>query len=160
MANIHHPPEKDTVGGDTDLSDLLQELRVLIAGAQLLFAFLVILPFNSGFAQIREGERIIYAVAFGCTLFGLALLQAPAIHHRLHRPLTNREKFKNVATALVIAGIALITVALVLITHLVITQTLPEMPALHYIGPAVFALFLLAIWWVYPLRRPFDDENG
>ena len=138
-----------------DLSDLLSELRVLLPGAQILLAFLIILPFESGFAKITDVERWVYAAAFLAALLSLVLFTAPAVQHRLHRPLVNREKYKDRMNALIVTGIGSMTVALVLIAHLVITHVFPSVQWGLYSAGAVLVVIGL-IWWIMPLRRPYD----
>ena len=138
-----------------DLSDLLSELRVLLPGAQILLAFLIILPFESGFAKIVASEKLVYAAAFLASLLSLVLFTAPAVQHRLHRPLVNREKYKDVVNKLIVAGIGCMTVALVLIAHLVITHVFPSVQWGLYAAGVVLVVIGL-IWWVMPLRRPYD----
>src|SRR5215203_1583473 len=84
--------------GDGDLSDMLSELRILLPGAQMLTAFLIILPFNGGARQIIQGESQAFLATFFFALTSLVLLSAPAIQHRLMRPLISRERFKRLAT--------------------------------------------------------------
>ncbi|MGC5083434.1 DUF6328 family protein, partial [Escherichia coli] len=80
------------------LSDLLNELRILLPAAQLLTAFLITLPFNSGFSQIVESEKWIFLATFCCSLTSLVLFAAPAVQHRLLRPLRDRSRFKTLAS--------------------------------------------------------------
>lgn len=136
-------------GGDEDLSDLLAELRILLPGAQTLTAFLIILPFNSGFAQISRDERYVYVATFLCALASLILFAAPAAWHRLLRPLRDREGFKTRATQSVIAGLVTLSIALILATHLVLDAVL-QRPVLSWGGALVVAAFIGAIWWLFP----------
>jgi drug/metabolite transporter (DMT)-like permease len=145
-------------GGDEDLSDLLSELRILLPGAQTLTAFLIILPFNSGFGQISQNERYVYVATFLCALASLILFAAPAAWHRLLRPLRDREGFKTRATHSVIAGLATLSVALILATHLVLDAVLQQ-PALSWGGAIVVAGFIGAIWWLLP-RWMGDAHSG
>jgi hypothetical protein len=66
------------------LIELLNELRIALPGVQVLFAFLLILPFNSGFAETDDLDRAVYAVSLGCAAVASALLIGPAAYHR-HR---------------------------------------------------------------------------
>lgn len=151
-------PDKD----DGDLSDLLQELRVLLPGAQTLTTFLIILPFNGGFAQVRNEEQIVYLVTFLCSVLSLVLFTAPAAHHRLQRPLRDRNGFKTQATKLIVAGLVPLSIALILATQLVVS----EVVSLRWISwgiAGVLASFILMLWWIVPVRRQQrlrDSEPG
>jgi hypothetical protein len=144
---------------DGDLTDLLGELRVLLPGAQTLTAFLIILPFNSGFAEIRDVEKTIYLITFLCSILALILFTAPAAQHRLQRPLLDREGFKNIATKYVIAGLVPLSIALVLVTQLVLSEVI----ATRWVSWAVagaLALVILALWWVVPTVRHTEQKSG
>ncbi len=73
-----------------DLGDMHQELRILLPGAQVLTAFLIVLPFNQGFPEIRHSEKWIYLATFLCSIGSLVFLSSSAAHHRLERPLRDR----------------------------------------------------------------------
>lgn len=149
----HQEPPGDTANpNDGDLSDLLEELRILLPGSQVLTAFLIILPFNSGFDQIRDMEKVVYVVTFVCSLMSLILFTAPAAHHRLQRPLRDRIAFKNTATKLMIAGLVPLSTALVLAAQLVFSTVIGESWASWSITGAL-AIGLLMLWWVFPLRN-------
>ena len=124
---------------DEDLSDLLQELRILLQGSQVLTAFLIILPFNQLFDKLNDFE----------TYICLVLFTAPATHHRLVRPLINRVDFKHLATRLMIIGLIPLSLALVFVVQLVVSQVVSFEASFVIAG--IFALGLLITWWIYPL---------
>jgi hypothetical protein len=66
------------------LIELLNELRIVIPGVQVLFAFLLILPFNTGFVDADDLGRAVYAGSLSCAAVASALLIGPAAYHR-HR---------------------------------------------------------------------------
>lgn len=144
--------------GDEDLSDLLSELRILLPSAQMLTAFLIILPFNSGFEQISQQERYVYVATFLCALISLILFAAPAAWHRLLRPLRDREGFKTQATRSVIAGLVTLSIALILATQLVLDAVLHR-PWLSWCGALVVAMLIGVIWWLVP-RWLSKDHSG
>ena len=135
--------------GDTDLGDMLQEMRVLIQGAQVLTAFLIILPFNQGFEKIDDAERWVYLTTFLCSVTSLVLFSAPAAMHRVIRPLRDRERFKDIGTRLMLAAQVFASLALVLAVQLVVSQVLGLGASLLAAGAV--ALVVLALWWVLPL---------
>jgi hypothetical protein len=139
--------------GDGDFSDMLSEMRILLPGAQMLSAFLVILPFNSGFAQIVHMEKLLFLATFFFALTSLVLLSAPAIQHRVMRPLKDRVRFKRIATRQIVAGAFALAIALVLGTDLVISEVFGATIGLTAAG--LMALLIVIVWWVMPvyLRR-------
>ncbi|WP_449406233.1 DUF6328 family protein [Massilia phosphatilytica] len=86
------------------MTEMLNELRILLPGAQLLNGFLIALPFTSGFRQIVQLEKWIFMATFLCSLSSLILFTAPAVQHRLLRPLEDRMHFKDVASKQMLAG--------------------------------------------------------
>lgn len=110
-----------TADDDGDLTDMLGELRVLLPSAQLLSAFLITVPFNSGFANIVASEKTVFLATFTLSILSLVLLSAPAVQHRVIRPLTDRAGFKRLATRQIVVGAVLLAMALTLATQLVLS---------------------------------------
>ena len=143
-------PDDERIG-DRDLGDLLSELRILLPGAQTLTAFLIILPFNGGFARISAGEKYVYIATFLCALVSLVLFAAPAAQHRLQRPLLDRERFKHRANRFVVAGLLFLSLALILAAQLVLAEVLQSV-ALAWGAAGAVGLLIGAVWWAIPLR--------
>lgn len=135
--------------GDGDLSDLLEEVRVLLPGTTTLTAFLIILPFNSGFVEARESQKLVYLITFLCCVLSLILFTAPAAHHRLQRPLRDREGFKNTATRFIIAGLVPLSVAVTLATELVMSATFTH-PRWSWSVATIVGVLILLLWWIVP----------
>jgi len=144
--------DAESTQGDGDLSDLLSELRVLLPGAQTLTAFLIILPFNGGFSEIRDMEKVVYTITFICSVTSLILFTAPAAQHRMQRPLRNREEFKNMASRLIVIGLIPLSIALLLSTQLVISETVAT-PWASWGIAACLGVLILVLWWLMPFRR-------
>ena len=68
---------------DRELIELLNEIRIVLPGAQVLFAFLLSLPFLSRFDLLTRVDRDAYYAAFLCTAVGTIMLMAPSANHRL-----------------------------------------------------------------------------
>ncbi len=151
----HHPPLPlaGVVHGDLredgDLSDLLSELRILLPGAQMLTAFLIILPFSGGARPSIEAARLVFLATFFFALSSLVLLSAPAIQHRLMRPLISRERFKRVATRQIVAGAACLAIAFTLATNLVISSVFGALIA--NIASATMAALIAGLWCILPM---------
>lgn len=138
---------------DGDFSDMLSEMRILLPGAQMLSAFLIILPFNGGFAKIVHLEKLLFLATFLFSLASLVLLSAPAIQHRLLRPLKDRARFKRIATRQIVAGAFALAIALVLGTDLVMSEVFGA--TIGLLVAALMGLLILVAWWLMPvyLRR-------
>jgi hypothetical protein len=141
--------EDDDKDGDGDFSDMLSEMRILLPGAQMLSAFLIILPFNAGFAKIVHVEKLLFLATFFLSLTSLVLLSAPAIQHRLLRPLKDRVRFKRIATRQIVAGAFTLAIALVLGTDLVISEVFGATVGL--IMAALMAILIICAWWLLPM---------
>lgn len=142
----------DTPEPDHSLSDMLNEMRVLLPGAQTLTAFLIVVPFNANFQNLASSDRWVYIITFLCSMVALLLLSAPAAHHRLERPLIDREGFKNFATRFIVAGLFFLSIALVLATELVISQVWTQNEYSWGVAGLV-ALLVLTVWWLLPRNR-------
>jgi amino acid transporter len=145
------PSRTDDDAEDQDLDDLLQELRILLQGIQVLTAFLIILPFSEGFGRIDQLEKWIYLVTFVASITGLVFVSAPAAQHRLRRPLRGdrRERFKRSATRMVLIGVAAFSVALVLAAQLVSNEVVGFTPSL--VVSAIIATLIGVVWWLIPV---------
>ena len=89
-----------------ELIELLNELRVVLPGVQVLFAFLLIVPFSNGWDKVTEVQRYVYFVAFLCAAVASAFLIAPSIYHRLRWREGDREHMLVTANRLAIWGAA------------------------------------------------------
>ena len=138
---------------DRELIELLNELRVALPGAQVLFAFLLVVPFNARF-DVDRTERIAYLIALLSTLAGTILLIAPSAYHRLRWREKNKERMLQTANRLAIAGFAMIAIAMTASVFLVTDVLLSRGQAAGLTVLAAIA-FLLA-WFALPLSRPYD----
>lgn len=148
--HLAEPEANDSeVSEEGSLDDMLQELRILLQGAQVLTAFLIVLPFNQGFDKIHDFEKWVYAATFLCSITSMIFFSAPAAHHRLARPLGNRVLFKTFATRMILVGLVALSFALILVTQLVLSQVIGSIVSLFV---TVFvSLLILIIWWLLPL---------
>lgn len=133
---------------DGDLTDMLSELRVLLPTAQLLSAFLITVPFASGFAAIVSAEKGVFLATFLLSVASLVLLSAPAVQHRVIRPLVNRTCFKALATRQIVLGSATLAMALVLATQLVLSAVLGHV--VGNVAAGLIAGLIVLLWWLLP----------
>jgi hypothetical protein len=108
---------------DRELIELLNELRVALPGVQVLFAFLLVLPFQQRFERLSELDRDVYFAAFLAATAATALLIAPSVFHRVRFRDTDKEWLIQSSNRLALAGTFFIAVAMVC-TVFVITDVL------------------------------------
>jgi hypothetical protein len=142
---------------DGDFSDMLSEMRILLPGAQMLSAFLVILPFNEGFGKIVHAEKLLFLATFFFSLTALVLLSAPAVQHRVMRPLKDRARFKRNATRQIVAGAFSLGIALTLGTDLVISEVFGA--TVGFVMAAIMAAILMCFWWLVPALMKRNDKE-
>ena len=136
---------------DRNLNELLGELRVIMPGVQVLFAFLLVVPFNQGFTKINSFERHVYFVTLMATGVATALLIAPGAIHRLVFRADDKAWVVFTANRLAITGFGVLglamTSAVLFVTHYVYSDTLA------WIATAVFAALVFGLWYAVPLAR-------
>jgi energy-converting hydrogenase Eha subunit A len=142
------PAPKESAHDAEDFTDMLSELRVLLPGAQLLNVFLITLPFSSGFKQIVQAEKWVFMGAFVFSIISLILFTAPAVQHRLMRPLLNRRKFKHFVTWQMLAGALALSIALILGAYLVMSEVLGHVAGALVAG--FTAVLITVLWWALP----------
>ncbi|HET6507602.1 MAG TPA: DUF6328 family protein [Baekduia sp.] len=104
--------EDDAERLDRELIELLNELRVLMPGVQLLFGFLLTVPFQQRFGQTTDFQRTVYFVTLVLTAASAAFLMAPSAFHRLTFRHHQKPYLIELATRQTITGMALLALAM------------------------------------------------
>lgn len=136
---------------DRNLNELLQELRVALPGVQILFAFLLTVPFAQGFTRLDDFQRDLYFAVLLSTAVSTALLIAPTANHRLLFRLRDKENLVRVSNRLAIAGLLVLLISLTGAV-LLIADILFQAPAPVLYTAAIGLVFVLA-WIVMPVIR-------
>jgi hypothetical protein len=104
---------------DRELTELVQELRVLLPGVQVLFAFLLTVPFSIGFKSVNDAERALYFVALASTAVSAVLLIAPGARHRSRFRDRDKEAIIVSSNQLTLAGTGFLAVAITAVVVLI-----------------------------------------
>ena len=104
---------------DRELMELVQELRVLLPGVQVLFAFLLTVPFSIGFKSVDGSERALYFIALVSTSVSTILLIAPSARHRARFRDRDKEALIVSSNQLTIAATAFLAVAMATVVVLI-----------------------------------------
>lgn len=144
------PDESPKERVDRELRELLDEVRVILPGVEILFGFLIILPFE--FSEELTGlERLLYLGAFLSVSAGLALLVAPTTYHRLRFRAMDKERMVFLSNRLVTAASVFVALGISLAVYLVVETIVGGAPAA--VIAAVNAGWFTWFWFGLPLWR-------
>jgi Family of unknown function (DUF6328) len=132
-----------------ELMELLNELRVALPGIQVLFAFLLTIPFSQRFSALDASDRRVYFAAVLATAAATLCLIAPTAHHRLRFRAAVKEHLLRVANVLTIVGLVLLAFAVSAVTY-VITDLIYPGTAPRIVAAVLAGAFVL-VWFVLPL---------
>jgi O-antigen/teichoic acid export membrane protein len=136
---------------DRNFSDLLQELRVAQTGVQILFAFLLTLPFSSGFPKATEFQRDVYIVALLTAAAATTLIISPVAFHRALFRQGRKPELVKYAHTVATAGLGCIMISMVSSVLLITDYVLDRGIAL--LLTSVIAAFFLVFWVGLPFAR-------
>jgi hypothetical protein len=145
------PGETPEQHDDRNLADLLQELRVATLGVQVLFGFLLGLPFTMRFSNLHPWQRWLYLAVLMLSSISIVLLVAPVAYHRL---IFRRHQLASLlwaANAMAISGMITIALAVTGAVLLVTSYVQPGLPAV--VLPGIVAGLFAVLWFVFPLAR-------
>lgn len=178
MADTLHHPEPTaapTIGSpaiaiDTDPDEtphervqreheqLFQELRAIIPGVQVLFAFMLTVAFTDRFRDLTDVQRWVFYLTFLCAGVGLVLLLAPASYHRVQFRRGDKDTLLRVANIEALAALVLISLA-VAGTVFLITDLLFTTSAAVAVAVTMWVL-VSVLWWGVPLARRIADRRA
>jgi hypothetical protein len=157
---VERPSGREETEGerlDRNLGELLQELRVALPGVQVLFAFLLAVPFQQNFSKITDFQKDVYFATLLLTAISAVLLISPTAYHRLTFRLQQKDHLVLLANRFTIAGIGALALAMigaiVLITDLLFGTTATIVTGVA--AASTFAFF----WCVLPLKRRFSSAQ-
>jgi amino acid transporter len=142
---------------DREVDELMQELRAVIPGAQVLFGLLLTVAFTERFRELGDNERHVFFATFVSALIALVLLLGPASFHRVRFRQGDKERLLRVGNREMIAALVFVALSIggvaFLVTSIVITTTVAAVTS------GLLMTVAALVWWVVPLagrdrRRP------
>jgi hypothetical protein len=155
MANRSESEQKRL---NRELIELLNELRVALPGVQVLFAFLLTVPFTQRFSTVTEFQKDAYFGALLLTTIACVFLIAPTAYHRITFREGAKLKIVKDGNLLTIVGLCFLALAMttvvMLITDLIFERTMVILVT------ATTAAFFIGVWWILPpLRSRYADDD-
>jgi predicted neutral ceramidase superfamily lipid hydrolase len=143
--------ESEEQRADRNLSDLLQELRVALPGVQVLFAFLLTVPFTQRFDQLSAFQEKLYFGVLIAVALATVLLVAPTVGHRILFRRQQKEYLVTVSNTLALAGMFLLAVSMCGAIGLISDFLFSSVTAI--ISTVVMAAAFLGFWFTGPIMR-------
>lgn len=145
---------------DRNLEELTGELRVIVTGVQVLFAFLLIVPFNVGFEHVGAFERTVYIVTLALAALATVCTIAPSAQHRWEFRQDDKRHIVFSSNRLVIAGMAFLAAAMCGCVLLVTAKLFGD--GWGVLTAALTALPFIALWFALPIARAarLDELKG
>jgi amino acid transporter len=140
-----------------ELIELLNELRVALPGVQVLFAFLLAVPFANGFPKLNELDRDVFFVAFITTALSTAFLIAPSSYHRLRWRDADKERMLRVSNVLTIIGLTFLAISIVCVVFVITDFLFHRAWAASF--AALMALTFLVLWYGLPLSAVLAERR-
>jgi Family of unknown function (DUF6328) len=153
--NLGSPGPKDTGRReseaqrlDRNVGELLQELRVAGLGVQVLFGFLLSLPFTTRFVKLSTAQRDVYVATLLVAALSIALLAGPVAFHRVVFRRHEKDELMNAANKMALAGLC--SVALAISGAVLLVVSFVEQGVVVPVIAAATAGFFAALWFVFP----------
>jgi heme/copper-type cytochrome/quinol oxidase subunit 2 len=147
------PEERD----DRNLLELLNELRVMLPGVQVLFAFLLAVPFQQRWDDVTTFQRDVFFVTLCLVLISTVLLIAPTAYHRLNFRARRKREIVEASSKLAIAGLAVLALALVGV--MVLISDVLFGPPTTVVAGVLSALLFVLLWALLPLRHALTGDD-
>lgn len=151
------PGESEKERVDRELIELLNGLRVILPGVQVILAFLLTVPFSSRFPDLTRTQHILYFLTVLLTVGAIAALTMPAAYHRIRFREGDKERMLELSNVFSIVGLVLLALAMAMVVSLV-TDVLFGTSVAALVAFLVLAV-LVGTWFLIPLwRKATDDE--
>jgi uncharacterized protein DUF6328 len=137
-----------------ELIELLNELRVALPGVQVLFAFLLTVPFSQGFTKVTEFQKDVYFVALLLTTAACVFLIAPSAYHRITFRDGAKERIIFDGNILTLVGLVLLGLAMTTVVMLISDVLFGPVTVITVTG--LTALTFAGVWWALPPLRNRD----
>jgi len=142
---------------DQEWSELVEEHRLAMPGTQVLFAFLLVLPFQNRFQELTENQTYVYFSALICAAIAIVLLITPTANHRLRWRRGDKEALLVTANRAAIAATVFLAAGMSASVYL-ITDFLFGEPATAAVTASLGALFIW-LWYGLPLLRRLRERD-
>jgi uncharacterized protein DUF6328 len=141
---------------DRELKELTDELRVVLPGVQVLFAFLLTVPFTSRWDEVNDTQRDAYFASFLCATASSVCLIAPSVMHRIQWRRRDKERLLRAGNLLALVGATFLGLSMTGVVFLITDVLFDETSAALIAGAG--AGVVIALWYCVPLYWRLTDD--
>lgn len=142
---------------DRELIELLNELRVALPGVQVMFAFLLAVPFSQGWTKVTDTQKTSFLVALLTTAVATAFLIAPSSFHRIQWRQKDKEQMLVISNGLTIVGLALLAISMCAVVFTITDYVIGGQFAIW--STVLVGLVFASLWYVIPLYRRSKTDD-
>ena len=152
--------ETELERSDRNLIELLQEVRVVQTGVQILFGFLLTIAFQPKFEKLSSFQKDVYLGTLVAAATTLIMLTAPSSWHRILFRRGDKEHLVNIANRFTVIGLAAMGLTMTGVVLLLSDIVFP--PAITALVTAAAVIACSVLWYVLPLarRRALQNQAG
>jgi amino acid transporter len=154
---LQWPHESEKARINRELIELLNELRVTLPGVQVLFAFLLVLPFQQRWTITTDLQKAAYFISFASTAIASILLIAPSPYHRIRFRDEDKFDLLRFGNRMLLGATVFLAIAITTAAYLITTVVTDAFPA--GIVAAIAALLIVLFWYVVPVRERNNDRR-
>jgi hypothetical protein len=142
---------------DRELTELLGELRIALPGVQMLFAFLLTVPFYARFETLTVESRAVFFSTFAFTTIAAVFMIAPSSNHRISFRAQDKERLLLRANNFAIVGVAFLALAVCGVVYFISDMVLGQEWAPYATGAT--AMLIALTWYLAPLIHKFGSRG-
>lgn len=142
---------------DRELIELLNELRVALPGVQVMFAFLLAVPFSQGWTKVTDTQKVSFLTALLTTAIASALLIAPSSFHRIQWRQGDKERLLVISNGFAIVGLAFLAISMCAVVFTITDFVVGGQFAI-WATVSMGALFAV-LWYAIPLYRRSQTDD-
>jgi hypothetical protein len=154
---VSRPGETERERLDRNLEQLVTELRVAMPGVQVLFGFLLAVPFANRFGDVTHFQKVVYVVSLAAAGVATAFLIAPTAYHRLTFRRGQKRHLVFTANRWTIIGLAALAVAMDAAVLLAVDFVFDD--ALAIVLTAALGALYVWLWFVFPIMRRLPTRD-
>lgn len=142
---------------DRELIELLNELRVALPGVQVMFAFLLAVPFSQGWKQVTDTQEVSFLVALLTTAVASALLIAPSSFHRIQWREHDKERLLVISNGFAIAGLGFLAISMCAVVFTITDYVVGGQFAIW--TTVLVGILFSTLWYAIPLYRRAKTDD-